>query len=110
MVRSLELRFPVVHIASHFAFRAGDEENSFLLLGGIAGSDGSDRLSLRQIRIDQAIQFRKTELLTLSACDTATSGSSNGQEVDGLADIVQKRARRRCWPACGRSTMKVPGC
>ncbi len=31
---SLLARYPVVHIASHFAFQPGNETNSFLLLGG----------------------------------------------------------------------------
>src|SRR5436853_7598615 len=33
MLAALKHRRPLVHIASHFAFRAGDEARSFLLLG-----------------------------------------------------------------------------
>src|SRR5262249_33832025 len=41
----LRLRYPMVHIASHFKFQPGNETDSFLLLG-----DGS-HLTLAQIKI-----------------------------------------------------------
>lgn len=80
---------PVVHIASHFALNAGDETDSYLLLGG-----GAERrfslLSLKKTRLD------KVELLTLSACNTAmTSGSnSSGVEIEGFGALAQNQGAR----------------
>ena len=75
---------PVLHIASHFSFAPGSEEDSFLLLG-----DGS-HLSIGDFK---QFKFSKMELLTLSACETAVAGgvNQNGREIDGLASVVQRR-------------------
>jgi len=94
MVRSLQLRFPLVHIASHFSFQPGDESQSFLLLGGKGQGSDAELLSLAQIRTNPNIMFRNTELLTLSACATAMSGTARGREVDGLGDIVQLKGAK----------------
>ena len=64
---SLRQRYPVVLISSRFSFRPGNEADSFLLLG-----DGS-RPSLAEVKSSQNL-FGGVELLTLSACDTATGG------------------------------------
>jgi CHAT domain-containing protein len=71
--RALEHKYPLVQIASHFDFQAGNETNSFLLLGG-SDVQGA-RLTLAEIREDPGITFDDTELLTLSACDTAVGGA-----------------------------------
>src|SRR5579884_373666 len=72
--------YKALHIASHFAFRPGDETRSVLLLG-----DGAP-LSLADF--DQkppSTLFRGVELICLSACDTAMGGQgADGREVDGL--------------------------
>jgi CHAT domain-containing protein len=94
MVRALQLHYPVIHIASHFSFRPGSEADSFLLLGGKGQGNEGELLSLAQIRTNPNIRFRDAELLTLSACNTATSGSARGREVDGLGDIVQLKGAK----------------
>jgi CHAT domain-containing protein len=95
------LRTPVVHIASHFSFVPGSDQ-SFLLLG-----DGS-KLTLRDVRL--GMRFDNVELLTLSACDTATGGGrrENGAEVEGLGRLAQDKGARAVlatlWPVADRST------
>ena len=81
MIDGLHQGYPIVHIASHFKFNAEREETSFLLLG-----DGS-YLSLEEMQNSPGI-FESVELLTLSACDTASVGA-NGKEVEGLAFVAQ---------------------
>ncbi|CAN5208941.1 hypothetical protein BH20ACI1_BH20ACI1_11080 [soil metagenome] len=54
--------YKVIHIASHFSFRPGNETKSFLLLG-----DGN-ALSLLKVRTSPLLKFKGVELLTLSAC------------------------------------------
>ena len=79
-------RNPVVHIASHFRFTPGTEMDSFLLLG-----DGS-RLTLDKVRKGAA--FRNTELLTLSACETAMGSNGTGSEIEGFGAIAMERGAK----------------
>ena len=96
------LRYPVLHIASHFSLRPGNESMSFLLLG-----DGST-LQLRQIREDN-YDFGNVELLTLSACETAVGGrNAKGREVEGLGTLAQLQGAKgviaTLWPVADAST------
>ncbi len=90
MKKALEKKYPLVHIASHFVFEPGNEANSYLLLGG-DGAQGQ-HLSMKDIRETPEFEFHDTELLTLSACDTAMGGSvgEDGREVDGLGFLAQQ--------------------
>jgi len=74
---------PVLHIASHFVFRPGTEDDSFLLLG-------VGRLTLTDVK---RMKFGGLDLLTLSACETAMSGgvNRNGLEVESFAALAQAR-------------------
>ena len=81
---AMKARRPVVHIASHFAFRAGDEARSFLLLG-----DGTP-FTLAEMK-EQKDMFAGVELLTLSACNTAAQQpDANGREVDAFFELAQR--------------------
>lgn len=81
---ALRLKRPVVHVASHFSFRAGDEANSFLLMG-----DGS-AFTLTEMKAQPKL-FDGVELLTLSACNTAAQQTgANGREIDGFAELAQR--------------------
>ncbi len=99
---SLRQRYPVIHIASHFQFLPGDETQSFLLLG-----DGS-HLTLAQIKSSTNL-FSGVELLTLSACDTASSGAgADGKEVEGFGVLAQRQGAKAVlaslWPVADDST------
>ena len=102
MLKQLRQRPKVVHIASHFQFSPGNETNSALLLG-----DGTF-LSLAQIKSLPNI-FGGVDLLTLSACNTATGGSgANGKEVEGFGVLAQRQGAKAVvaslWPVADRST------
>ena len=102
MLAALRQRYPVVHIASHFQFRPGNETDSFLLLG-----DGS-HLPLAQIKTLPNV-FGGVDLLTLSACDTATGGTGgDGKEIEGFGVLAQRQGAKAViaslWPVADEST------
>ncbi len=82
--QALTGRGNVLHVASHFDFKPGDESRSVLLLGQ------GEPISLGQLAV---MDFSEIDQLTLSACDTATGGgvNENGAEVEGLAAIVLRQ-------------------
>jgi CHAT domain-containing protein/tetratricopeptide (TPR) repeat protein len=83
-LRALKEKRPLVHIASHFSFRPGDEARSFLLLGDRTA------FTLEEMK-REANLFQGVELLTLSACNTAaTQTGANGREIDGFAELAQR--------------------
>jgi CHAT domain-containing protein len=105
MLAGLRQRPPVVHVASHFQFAPGNETASALLLG-----DGTF-LSLAQIKSLPNV-FGGVELLTLSACNTATGGSgANGKEVEGFGVLAQRQGAKAVvaslWPVADRSTKEL---
>jgi CHAT domain-containing protein len=95
----------VVHIASHFVFKAAQEASSYLLLG-----DGS-RLTLSELA---ELPFQDTELVVLSACNTAIggghrqSGQESGREIEGLGAMVRHQGGRAVlatlWPVADLAT------
>ena len=92
----------VVHLASHFVFKPGNETDSFLLMG-----DGK-RLSLKEIK--DGYEFINLDLLTLSACETAVGGGAdaNGREVEGFGALAQNQGAKgviaTLWPVADQST------
>ena len=100
---ALDKSYPVLHIASHFVFRPGNESNSFLLLG-----DGT-QLTLRDLKEDD-FRFRDVDLITLSACETAVGGGSdaNGLEIEGFGALAQKQGAKSViatlWNVADKST------
>jgi CHAT domain-containing protein/predicted negative regulator of RcsB-dependent stress response len=84
MLSALERRRPLVHIASHFSFRPGDETRSFLLLG-----DGT-AFTLAEMKQQENL-FGGVELLVLSACNTAAQRQdASGREIDAFAELAQR--------------------
>ena len=83
--------YPLVHIASHFSLKAGNDKNSYLLLGG----GDERRLTISDLNRSNAM-FVGVELLTLSACNTAMTGEkkSNGVEIEGFGAIAQKQGAK----------------
>jgi CHAT domain-containing protein len=84
----------VVHIASHFVFfPGGDDQQSYLLLADGTTKDKAFHLTVADFRDNQNLTLADTELLTLSACQTGMSAvASNGREVDGLGTTAQVKA------------------
>ena len=90
MENQLEGQHAVVHIASHFVFKPGDDSQSYLLLAGKNEGGAGYHLTVADFRDNKNLALRHTDLLTLSACETGMSGSaSNGREVDGLGTTAQ---------------------
>jgi CHAT domain-containing protein/tetratricopeptide (TPR) repeat protein len=105
MKGALRQQYPIVHIASHFQFHPGNELESFLLLG-----DGQ-HLSLADLKRAPNL-FAGVDLLTLSACDTATgSPAANGAEVEGFAVLAQRQGAKAVvatlWPVADTSTQRL---
>jgi len=109
MAKALDKHYPVVHIASHFVLQAGNETNSYLLLGGKEVGGKGYHLTLAELRDDPTLAFDGTELLTLSACQTGASGAAlNGREVDGLGITAQQKGAKAVlaslWNVADEST------
>ncbi len=95
MESELDGQHSVVHIASHFVFRPGDDSQSYLLLAGKEVGGNGFHLTVADFRDNQKLALDNTDLLTLSACETGMSGnSSNGREVDGLGTTAQLKGAR----------------
>ena len=89
---SLQQKFPIVHIASHFVFKPGDSGASYLLLSGDQTGGAGYQLTLLKLDTDPLLSFADTRLVTLSACSTAASETgSNGREMDSLGMVMQQR-------------------
>ena len=102
MRETLRKRYGVVHIASHFNFQPGNDDNSFLLLG-----DGA-HYSLSQLR-NSSDMFDGVQLLTLSACNTGVGDApGDGKEVEGFGVQAQRKGAKAViaslWPVADEST------
>ncbi|MDR2461271.1 MAG: tetratricopeptide repeat protein [Deltaproteobacteria bacterium] len=94
----------VIHIASHFQFVMPDDvsrDNSYLLLGN------GEFLTIANIR--REMDFKKLDLLTLSACNTGSGIiSGNGIEVESFGALAQKLGAKAVlatlWPVNDTST------
>lgn len=95
MENLLERQVAVVHIASHFVFKPGDDSQSYLLLAGKDQDKAGYHLTVADFRDDQRLSLDETQLLTLSACETGMSGTaSNGREIDGLGTTAQLKGAK----------------
>ena len=83
---ALDEGYPLLHIASHFAFNPGTEQSSYLLLG-----DGNT-LTLGQIR--ESYDFNGLDLITLSACETAMGTNAKGKEIEGFGALAQRQGAK----------------
>jgi tetratricopeptide (TPR) repeat protein len=103
----------VIHIASHVSFDATNPAQSFLLLGD------SKRLDISELRNFPTL-FRNVDLLSLSACDTATGGGvkssndakeTNGEEIEGFAYLAQylgaKAVMASLWQVSDEGTKEL---
>ena len=95
--------YNVLHVASHFVFQPGLPAQSRLYLGD------KSRLTLADIARDD-LRFGNFELVTFSACETATGGGrdANGQEMESLSAKTQNQGAQAVlatlWKVDDRST------
>ena len=81
----LSRKYKLVHVASHFDFKPGDAKGSYLVLGK------GDKLTVQELSTMSTI-FKGVDLLTLSACNTATDTNSNGgEEIDNFGEVAQQQ-------------------
>ncbi len=102
----------IVHIASHFVLRPGDDSQSYLLLSGKESEGAGYHLTVADFRDNQNLSLTDTELLTLSACETGVNSfAGNGREVDGLATTAQLKGAKSIlstlWPVNDSSTGRL---
>jgi CHAT domain-containing protein len=94
--------FPGIHIATHFVFRPGPVEDSYLLLGN------GVRLTLAELRSPR-YPLQGVALLVLSACETAVGQpGANGREFESFGVLAQRQGARAVlatlWPVSDLST------
>jgi CHAT domain-containing protein len=114
MEDQLSARHGVVHIASHFVFKPGDDSQSYLLLAGKDEGGAGFHLTVADFRDNRNLTLRHTDLLTLSACETGMSGNAgNGREVDGLGTTAQLKGAKAVisslWSVNDTSTGELMG-
>jgi CHAT domain-containing protein len=112
MENQLGAQRAVVHIASHFVFQPGDDNQSYLLLAGKDQAGNGYHLTVADFRDDQKLSLEHADLLTLSACETGVNGNtSDGREVDGLATTAQLKGAKSVisslWDVNDLSTGKL---
>jgi len=81
----------VLHLATHFKLRPGNESHSFLLLGN------GTTLNLSELNKHRRYRFRGIDLLTLSACNTAmgtVKAKADGAEIESFGTIAQTRGAK----------------
>lgn len=95
----------ILHIASHFRFRPGNESNSYLLLGN------GDSLSLEQLRTQKQYDLQGIDLITLSACETALGGGAEGEEIESFGMLAQAKGASAVmstlWQIADESTAQL---
>jgi CHAT domain-containing protein len=103
METALEQHPQLVHIASHYVFKPGDDTKSYLLLGGKDTGGQGFHLTLADLNDEQRMDFKGIELLALSGCQMAVgSNDSDGREIDGLGITAQRKGAKAVvatlWP------------
>jgi CHAT domain-containing protein len=78
----------VVHIASHFVLTPGNDDLSFLLLGGRDHDSSGYRYSMAEFEKSTNMHLEGTKLLTFSACETAASNERDICFEDDKSSVV----------------------
>jgi CHAT domain-containing protein/tetratricopeptide (TPR) repeat protein len=97
--------YDIIHLATHAAFLRGTPEDSFVLMGN------GDRLNLRELR---EWKLPNTQLIVLSACQTAIGGVvGNGEELLGFGYQMQRTGARAAiaslWTVSDQGTQMLMG-
>ncbi len=106
-MRALSAQPTVVHVATHFRFKPGDDVNSFLLLGK------GESLSVEKFNAMPDDALSSVDLLVLSACETEMGGNADGSEFEGFARLAQQKGAgavlATLWPVADESTSILMG-
>ena len=94
--------FSVLHVATHFVFRPGTVDDSYMVLGK------GKKLSLNDLRVGD-YPFFGLDLIALSACETALGvRNADGREMEGFGALAQSRGASSVmatlWPVSDLST------
>jgi len=98
----------VVHIASHFVFRPGDDSHSYLLLAGKdEGAPGGLSLTVADFSSNPGSPLRHTALAHAFRLRhrNGRGNAADGSEVDGLSTTAQLKGQRRDLLSVGWWTM-----
>ncbi|MCL1464014.1 CHAT domain-containing protein [Argonema galeatum] len=99
-------RFPFLHLATHGCFQPEGCPKLGMKANTILFAD-------KQLNIADAalLGLQNTELLTLSACQTALQANSNGEEIAGLAYIFERAGAKAVmaslWNAEDNTTKEI---
>jgi CHAT domain-containing protein/tetratricopeptide (TPR) repeat protein len=104
--KNQSLRFSLLHLATHGCFQKGgcskpkQEENTILFADQPFNIADAALLGLQN-----------TELITLSACQTALNTDSNGEEIAGLAYLFERAGARATiaslWSVNDKATQEI---
>jgi CHAT domain-containing protein len=100
------LRFPLLHLATHGCFQQGGCPELGLKENTLLFAD-------QQFNIADAalLGLQNTELITLSACQTALRTNSNGEEIAGLAYLFERAGAKATiaslWNADDETTQTI---
>ena len=94
----------IVHIASHFVLAPGNDDLSFLLLGGKDSDNQGYHFSMADFEKDNALHVAGTKLFTLSACQT---GAANERQV--CFAVKNSKVEASACEAGGRANQRENG-
>ncbi len=79
------------------------------LISDEMGTGGA--LTLASLRSDRDISFKGVDLLTLSACETARGGGSEGEEIESFGALAQAKGASAVmatlWQIADQSTARL---
>jgi CHAT domain-containing protein/Tfp pilus assembly protein PilF len=105
LLKALEAKPRILHLASHFHLEPGDDRRSFLLTG-----DGGT-LTVEEVKSLREELFEALELVVLSACGTAVGQSATGAEAESFAAWMQRKGAKAVistlWPVEDQSTALI---
>ncbi|MFQ5741612.1 MAG: CHAT domain-containing protein, partial [Acidobacteriota bacterium] len=81
LFREASAPIPLLHLSTHAAAETANPELSRILFSHQPGQDGADYLFLGEVA---SLDLRRTELVTLSACETARGRWTRGEGVQDL--------------------------
>jgi CHAT domain-containing protein/Tfp pilus assembly protein PilF len=104
--KNQSLRFSLLHLATHGCFQKGGCPKLGLKENTILFAD--QRFNIADAAL---LGLQNTELITLSACQTALNTDSNGEEIAGLAYLFERAGARATiaslWSADDKTTQAI---